>query len=52
MRLTSVSAAHWLYVNDEAAHRMSEQAIHRKSWNGGEQHKNGHQKAPGCHKWS
>jgi hypothetical protein len=27
MRLTSVSAAHWLYVDDEAAHRMSEQSI-------------------------
>jgi hypothetical protein len=27
MRLTSVSTAYWLYVDDEAAHRMSEQSI-------------------------
>ena len=27
MRLTSVSAAPWLYVDDEAAHRMSEPSI-------------------------
>jgi hypothetical protein len=27
MRLTSVSTAYWLCVDDEAAHRMSEQSI-------------------------
>jgi len=27
MRLTSVSTAYFLYVDDEAAHRMSEQSI-------------------------